>query len=868
MRIRDRAPERSMSEQSPLPEAIRRKLVWPVRLTWAGMIAERITRAFWPVWTLCFGAIAALGFGFQDWAPLELFWAGCLGVPLGLLWAFGRGWRRFHWPSQTEALARLDQTLAGRPLATLSDTQALGGADEGSKAVWQAHLARLAARVGLARSVAPDLRISARDPYALRYAALTAVLMALMFGSLWRGVEFGDPAAGQATASVAASWEGWAEPPARTGRPGVYLNSVTAGQLALPQGSRIVLRIYGPSEALALRETVSQTPAIPTTPAAGGQSATTDQRSHDFIAMQSGTLAIDGAGGREWAVTVVPDMAPTVALAGPMKRQADGTMSQPFKAHDDYAVARGVVRFDLDVAALDRRFGLAANPDPQEALVFDLPLPITGNRGDFSGTLVEDASDHPWAHLPVKMALTVTDGAGQTGMTEAKSVTLPGRRFFDPLAAAVIEMRRDLLWSRANAPRVSQILRAVTHRPEGFIRNERAYLMLRVAIRRLDAGLQPGPVSPALRDELSAALWEVALLIEDGGLEDALERMRQAQERLSEAIRNGASPEEIQKLMDDLREASDDYLRMLAEKGEQDPADRFTEDQPRQSITEDQIQSMMDEIQKLMEEGRMAEAQALLEQLNQLMENLKVTQGEGGKGQDGKGGKAMKDLRQTLRDQQELSDDAFRQGQQQNGMGGANTPRDRRPGQDQRPPHADGDAGEQGKGENGDPGRSLAERQKALREGLGRQQGALPDAQGQDADTARRALDEAGRAMQEAERALRDGDMPDAIERQAEAIEKLREGLRGLNEALAQDQNRLPGPDGQAQGDPGRALPRDPLGRADGTSGQSGTDQSMLQGEDVYRRARDLLDDLRKRSSDLSRPAIELDYLKRLLDRF
>lgn len=849
-----------MNEQTPLPDAIRRKLVWPLRLTRAGMIAERITRAFWPVWTLCFAAIAALAFGFQDWAPLELFWMACLAVPLGLLWAGWRGLRRFHWPSAAEALARLDQTLPGRPLASLGDSQALGAADHGSKAVWQAHLARMAARAGQARSVAPDLRLSARDPYALRYAALTAALMALLFGSLWRVAEFGSPTAGQATARATTSWEGWAEPPAHTGRPSLYLNSLTASSLELPAGSRIVLRIYGPPEALTLRETVSD--AAATTPAAtAAQAVPTDLRSHDFIAKHSGTLAIDGEGGREWVLTVLQDAAPTVEISGPMKRQADGTMSQPFKARDDYAVVRGEVRFDLDLAAVDRRYGLAGEPEAHPPLVFDLPLPITGGRTDFAGVLVEDASKNAWANLPVKMALTVTDAGGQVGTTKETSVILPGRRFFDPLAAAVVEMRRDLLWSRSNAARVSQILRAVTHRPEGFIRNERAYLMLRVAIRRLDAGIAQGGLNPDLRTELTEALWDAALLIEDGGLEDALDRMRQAQERLSEAIRNGASPEEIQKLMDELRMASDDYLRMLAEKNQEDPADRFTKDQPTQSITEDQIQSMMDEIQKLMEEGRMAEAQDLLEQLNQLMENLKVTKGEGGEGQQGKGGKAMKDLRQTLRDQQNLSDDAFRKSQQQNGQGGSSEGTDGGPAEDGQP-------GQQRDGEKGDQGRSLADRQQALREDLGRAQSGLPDAQGQDADTARRSLDDAGRAMQDAERALRDGDMPGAIERQADAIEKLREGMRGLNEVLAKDRNGLPGADGQAQAQSGRELPRDPLGRADGSKGQSTTDQNLLQGEDVYRHARDLLDELRKRSADQTRPAPERDYLKRLLDRF
>jgi Flp pilus assembly CpaE family ATPase len=41
-----------------------------------------------------------------------------------------------------------------------------------------------------------------------------------------------------------------------------------------------------------------------------------------------------------------------------------------------------------------------------------------------------------------------------------------------------------------------------------------------------------------------------------------------------------------------------------------------------------------------------------------------------------------------------------------------------------------------------------------------------------------------------------------------------------------------------------------------------------LQGEDVYRRARELLDEIRRRSGDAERPTAELEYLERLLERF
>lgn len=878
-----------MTKIKALPHEALRRLAWPVRLTRAGVVAERITRGFWPVWTILFALIAALAFGAQDRLPLEAVWIGGVLALLGLLWALVDGIRRFRWPTEAEAFDRLDRTLPGRPISTLSDSLALGAADASTAAVWRAHVARMAERAGKARAPAPDLRIAARDPLALRYVALTALVMAALFGSLWRVA--GAPGlmrpGGGADAATGPAWEGWAEPPAYTGRPGLYLNTVPEGALELPEGSRITLRLYGATGAIPVTESLSGKMAAPV-PDAEPDAATV--RAIEFDAVQSGRLTIGGAGGRDWQVTVLPDAPPTVAIIGQIMREADGALSQPFTAKDDYAVTGGRAVIELDLPVAGRRYGLGPEPEPREPLVYDLPMPITGNRADFAEALVEDASKHPWANLPVKMTFEVTDGRDQTGRSATVSLPLPGRRFFDPVAAALIEMRRDLLWTRDNGARVSQILHALTHRPEGLIRNERAYLMLSVAIRRLDAALAQSRLSPEMRDETAEALWSIAELIEDGGLSDALERMQQAEERLSEAIRNGASPEEIQKLMDELRDATDNYIRKLAENMERQGADEPSRQADSgQQITGDQLQQMMDEIQRLMEEGRMAEAQELLDQLSRMMENLRVTEGQNGQpGQNGPGAQAMENLRQTLRDQQDLSDEAFRdmqqQGGQQPGQGGERQPGQQgQPGQQsgQQPGEGRGEAddgqqrrnGEGGRpdalrpGEGGDP-RSLADRQQSLRETLRRQEGALPGDPSAERDAARRSLSEAGRAMEEAERALRQGDTSGAIDRQAEAIENLREGMRSLGDALAQNQPQQPGNQGEAVGEAGREAPHDPLGRSTGRSGRIGTDQNLLQGPDVYRRARDLLDEIRRRSGEQTRPSEELDYLRRLLGRF
>lgn len=850
-------------------------------------MAERVTRAFWPFWSVLFTSLAPLMMGWQDSLPVEAVWAFAVAAVLGLAATLYLALRRFRWPSQAEAVARVDAAMPGRPIAALHDSQVIGASDPASAEVWQAHLRRMAERTKQAKPVQPDLRVAHKDPYGLRFMALILFVTALLFGSFWRvtTVTATVPGATDQTLATGPVWEGWIEPPAYTGRPSLYLADIPPGPLAVPQGSRITIRLYGDVGALAVSETVSaRTGELP--PA-------TDQQ-QVFDVAQEGTLAITGQGGAEWRISLIPDEPPTIELTGELTVEATGEMSQPFRATDDFGVVSGTATFTLDTSRVTRRHGLTIDPDPRELLVVDLPMPFTGDRSDFEERLIDDFSEHPWANLPVTLVLTVRDAAGNETSTAPVEMTLPGRRFFQPLAKAVIEQRRDFLWSTANAARVTDMLRAVSYKPEDIFTSQTTYLRLSFIIRRLDALSDRGDITAEEQAEIAKALWDLAVQLEDGTLADARERLRRAQERLAEAMRNGASDEEIAELMQELREATNDYLNMLAQNAE--PQENGT-DEPQsaqeqgQQITQDQIQQLMDQIQQLMEEGRMAEAQELMQQLDQLLQNLQVTQGEGGQGgPQSPGQQSMEDLSESLREQQDLSDEAFRELQEQfNGQQGQQ-PQGQQPGQQpgqqqgqngqQQQPGQGGDGQQAQPGQNGDgtdpsqgsrdPSETLADRQQALRQELERQQQGLPGLTGEEAEAARRALDRAEGAMEEAEDALEGGRLAEAIDRQAEAMDALREGIRNLGQALAQNDSEETEDGGGEQQAQNEAQPsrRDPLGRQLGMSGQYGTDENMLQGEDIYRRAEELLDEIRRRAGEQDRPLLELDYLRRLLERF
>lgn len=826
----------------------------PLFLTRLGMIAERITHAFWPLWSLIFTLWALLSFNALAMLSLELNYFFVLAGVAGLVAALIHGFRRFRWPGKNEASQRLDQSLKNRPLTALWDQQAIGADDAGSSHVWRAHMAQMAASAAKAGAVQPNLKISDRDPYGLRYMAATAFVVALLFGSLNR-TDITDALnpTGIAAANSGPIFEGWVEPPRYTGLPGIYLNDIAGPDpLHLPKGSKITFRLYSANDTVEFRETVS---------GRGPQSdndETPVETEFDFQVEQDGALTLSGADTRKWPIVMIPDTPPLILLTGPVDRTPQGETTFAFKASDDYRVISATATISLNLDAVDRRYGLSLPPEPLEDITLDLPMPFSRDTIDFTETLVEDLSKHPWAGLPVTLTLSATDDLAQAAMAEPENIRLPGRRFFDPLAAALVEQRRDLLWNRLNAIRTAQVLRAVSYLPEDIFDNEKAYLILRTAIRRLE-GQVDYELTDDARDEIVDLLWRVALLIEDGDLSDAEARLRRAEERLSEAIENGATDEEIAELTEDLRRAMQDYIEKLAREAEQNPNQNQSARGELPEVTADQLQEMLDRIQELTREGRNEEAQELLDQLRQMMENIETARRQQG---EGEGQQSMRELADTMRQQQDLSDDAFRQmqeefnGNRQPGQNGTQQgdPQDSKPSQ-----NSEGIAQTR---------RDLASRQQALQKLLEEQRNALPPPNSEAGRRAREALERAEREMGQSGEALREGDLPKALDDQAEALEALRDGLEDLGREIASNQNQNTGRQGDQAGSSDPNSQRDPLGRQSGSVGRIGSEETTIPGDNPFMRSRELLEEIRRRSGEKNRPRIELDYLERLLDRF
>ena len=128
---------------------------------------------------------------------------------------------------------------------------------------------------------------------------------------------------------------------------------------------------------------------------------------------------------------------------------------------------------------------------------------------------------------------------------------------------------------------------------------------------------------------------------------------------------------------------------------------------------------------------------------------------------------------------------------------------------------------------------------------------------------------EAGRAMEEAQRALREGDLAGAADAEGRALEQLRQGARNMAEQMMRrmQQNAGQDPGNGPNGNPGTL---DPLGRAQAPLPDAFDPGLLTKIPDQIdaQRAREILEELRKRLGEQNRPTIELDYLERLLKRF
>ena len=242
---------------------------------------------------------------------------------------------------------------------------------------------------------------------------------------------------------------------------------------------------------------------------------------------------------------------------------------------------------------------------------------------------------------------------------------------------------------------VLRALDALTTEPEGFIDSASIYLGLRTAYR----GLERDDSREGIKSVVDG-LWEMALRIEDGDLSDAERALREAQDKLADALEKGAPNSEIDALMQELRDALSKYVEQLA-KNNKDQMPPEGLDPNNQQLSQQDLERMMQNLEDMTKAGSREQAQQMLAQLRDLLERLQsgqMSQQEAQRGQMMM--KKLDELGGLVGQQQRLMDDTYRQNRQQ----GQRTPGGTMPGGQQGRETQQGQAGQGQRGQGNQQG--------------------------------------------------------------------------------------------------------------------------------------------------------------------
>ena len=881
---------------TPPPDAAMQALARKRRLARLALWWEQAWPAAWPPLALL-GAYAV--FALLDGPAMLPAWPRLI-LALAALAAFAAlAWRAIRRVSRpTDALAdrRLerDTGLRHRPLSVLADTPAQHS-EEGA-ALWRAHLSRVAAQAAKMRVAAPKPGLPARDGRALRGALLLAVGAGVVIAGpelgqrLRRGVTPVLPEGPPPPASVI---QAWITPPAYTGVAPVFLRPEQPA-ISVPSGSHLVVNVTGGSgePTLALNGQVTPFHAL---------DAASWQAERDLGA--SGTLSVQRRSGTQsWALTAIPDQPPTAGFPetpGPAGNARRGTpqVRLPWRAADDYGLASVGIELRLRERA--------------DAAPVKVPVPLSGTPRTAQGTAMQDLSAHPWAGLTVRGRVVARDAPGQSGASADAEFVLPERPFENPLARAVLDVRRQLSLTPGERDPAAKVLEALADQPKAYDYSSGVLLNMRAIAGLLRRGRGQDAV-----DEAQARMWDLALSLEDGApdrtaraLEEARQAMRDAMEAKPDTPEKQA---ELEKRMEELREAIQRHMEALTKQAQKDGTE-IPLDPNSPAMNQRELDRMAREMQDAAKEGRMDDAKRQMAELERLLEQLQNARPESSEAREQRNA----ERRERGKQQQNAVQDMIRRE-------GALVDRSQaRPGTERRLPtprdNAQRQPGDPAQRQPGDPSQQSpgdptqrptnesaqrqtdAKQQRAMRRALGELMQRFGDLTGQVPPS----LGEADTAMRDAAQALQDGRDDFAGAAQQRAIEALQKGGRDMGQMMArqfgtgeqpgegeagegegeqdangngngtgnqpgtrQGDNDRPGPEGR----PGsrRRANRDPLGREMGKNSTSGEANGGVQVPDQMEdaRTRAIQEELRRRGADRTRPQPELDYIDRLLKTY
>lgn len=720
-------------------------------------------------------------------ALLALLVVGSVALAVRAAWRIGI-------PTSAARRARLERGggLSRGALALVADAPA-SDPDAFAAALWSRALAD-------ARKLRPRLgRLEWRPSLETRYGLWPLLGTALFLGLMLAKAE--------APSRLAAAFSPWPttlegvrvavtlEPPAYVGAPPRRLDLAGGAAAALDglAASRVTIRVEGLEGEWHV--------------AGPGVDAAAEDGRVSFPLARAGEYSVQQGARRIAALdlSLAADLRPAIHFDGDPAVTPTGALRLGFRLRDDHGVS---------ALSLRLRRG-------EEVRDVDLETRAPPGRG----SVFADLTPHPFAGSSVELMLVATDGAGQQGVSPPIRITLPQRRFANPLAREIVAVRADLL-AGAKRSGVARRLSALAGDRPAYQDDLGVFAGLRAATWRLVHDTRKDA-----RESIAALLWDIATDLEDGGATQAMDAMRRAMEDLARGLGAG-DDRSLAAMADRLEAAMNEYLSRqiaaaLAEGGAQPPSSGGGTGA---SVDLGFLDQMFADLRDRLAAGDKAGAAEALANLRQLMETIRF-------GSAAPDPEAQARAAAAAEAAQALRAIEARQGALRDATVA-----------DMIEASFGNDGGLR---ENAPPQRALGADTEALVKQFGA--AGMPAPQ---------PLGGAAKAMAEAARALGAGDAGGAIRAQTRALDLLRQAANAA-EAAAQRMAQAAGAGAMQPGAAGSGL--DPLGRPGTGFGQGAV---KLPDQADVRRIQQIRKILEERASDPSRSEEERGYYLRLLKRF
>jgi uncharacterized protein (TIGR02302 family) len=845
---------------------LKRRIAGMRTVAFTVMLAERLLIALLPAL-----GILALFLTFS-WFGLWRLLPDLLKIALSLAFLAGFGFsllrlRGFQWPQRPAVDRRLEEKSGLLHQAISVQTEEPVNADPFTRALWKAHQSRMAGTIKAIDSGPPAPDIARHDPFALRALVVLALVVAWTFswsnygGRVRDAVDYSGPVVAASDLRI----DAWVTPPSYTSVAPIYLTGTQTkpleGLIKVPQFSELTIRISGEDATANVTFTPAGGKSVVLTPEKAEAEKKPDpaatqptSRSYKFKLVRNGKIEV---GDADYAFSIIPDKKPEIAFAKEPNRAVNGALEIAFKAKDDYGIAEA--RAEI----------LPAETTPDTIPLFEPPtfrLDLPGSGKEVKATTSRDLTEHPLSGKKVKLTLIAKDAAGFEGRSETKVIVLPARFFSEPLAGSIAEQRQVFSLDINKIPRALELNEAAAFRAEETIPNLSHFLLLQSARNRLRLANS----IPKL-EETSTYFWDIARYIEDGDLSSAEKRLRDAQQKLSDALNRNASDKEIEQLMNELRQAMKEYLAEMAKRMQNQDNTQISRQAMRMMRAQD-FENMLNQLENLARSGSKDEAKKLLSEMQRMLNNMQTARpGKNQQQQQNPMREQIDRLGELMQKQQKLMEDTHRTEQALRDRLQRGDPSDEEEGLNDQPLTEQSPQDQQKPGEQSAEDKRTADQlRKALKEMQKRQ-----DSLQKDLDALQKRLSEmgmkpmpgfkdAGKEMGESSDALGQSQGQRSADAQGRALEALRKGAGDLMQQLREAGQS--GPQGMPMPGNEQAEGNDPLGRRSGQLGNELDDQVKVPDQIDVQRAREILDAIRRKLGDGPASIIEKDYLERLLD--